>query len=92
METEGTLSNAWDQHLASEFTARSADEALGVMGELTSSGGRLAAASRLEADPPQPVARRGRLEREVLEPVQGSDRGAAPQLFLSHHLRLPDQS
>jgi carboxymethylenebutenolidase len=31
METEGTLSSAWDQHLASEFTARSADQALATM-------------------------------------------------------------
>jgi carboxymethylenebutenolidase len=31
METEETLSNAWDQHLASEFAARSAEEALATM-------------------------------------------------------------
>jgi carboxymethylenebutenolidase len=31
METERTLSSAWDQHLASEFTARSADQALATM-------------------------------------------------------------
>jgi carboxymethylenebutenolidase len=31
METEGTLSSAWDQHLASEFGARSADQALAIM-------------------------------------------------------------
>jgi carboxymethylenebutenolidase len=31
METEGTLSSAWDQHLAAEFGARSADEALATM-------------------------------------------------------------
>jgi carboxymethylenebutenolidase len=31
METEGTLSSAWDQHLAAEFTARNADEALATM-------------------------------------------------------------
>src|SRR5262245_40708797 len=31
METEATLSSAWDQHLASEFTAKSAEEALGTM-------------------------------------------------------------
>jgi len=31
METEGTLSSAWDQHLASEFDARSADQALATM-------------------------------------------------------------
>jgi carboxymethylenebutenolidase len=31
MEAEGTLSNAWDQHLASEFTAKSADQALATM-------------------------------------------------------------
>jgi carboxymethylenebutenolidase len=31
METEGTLSSAWDQHLASEFDARSADQSLATM-------------------------------------------------------------
>jgi carboxymethylenebutenolidase len=31
MKTEATLSNAWDQHLASEFGARSAEEALATM-------------------------------------------------------------
>ena len=31
METERTLSNAWDRHLASEFAAKSADEALATM-------------------------------------------------------------
>ena len=31
MEIEGTLSSAWDQHLASEFAAKSADQALATM-------------------------------------------------------------
>jgi carboxymethylenebutenolidase len=31
METEGSLSSAWDQHLASEFAAKSADQALATM-------------------------------------------------------------
>jgi carboxymethylenebutenolidase len=31
METERTLSGAWDQHLASEFAATSADQALATM-------------------------------------------------------------
>jgi carboxymethylenebutenolidase len=31
METEVTLSSAWDQHLALEFTAKSADQALATM-------------------------------------------------------------
>jgi carboxymethylenebutenolidase len=31
METETTLSSAWDQHIASEFAAKSADEALATM-------------------------------------------------------------
>ena len=31
METEGTLSSAWDEHLASEFAAKSADQALATM-------------------------------------------------------------
>src|SRR5262245_8655506 len=31
MEAERTLSGAWDQHLASEFSAKSADQALATM-------------------------------------------------------------
>ena len=31
METETTLSSAWDQHLASEFAARNAEQALATM-------------------------------------------------------------
>ena len=31
METEGTLSNAWDQHLATEFAAKSPEQALATM-------------------------------------------------------------
>src|SRR5215472_17267556 len=31
METEATLSGAWDQHLASEFAAKSVDQALATM-------------------------------------------------------------
>src|SRR5215475_5342226 len=31
MVTEGTLSKAWEQHLASEFAAKSADQALATM-------------------------------------------------------------
>jgi carboxymethylenebutenolidase len=31
MESEATLSGAWDQHLASEFAAKSADQALATM-------------------------------------------------------------
>ena len=31
METERTLSHAWDQHLASEFAAKSAEQALATM-------------------------------------------------------------
>src|SRR5262245_37643593 len=31
MKTEDTLSSAWDRHLASEFAAKSADEALATM-------------------------------------------------------------
>src|SRR5215471_709178 len=33
MESEGTLSNAWEQHLESEFAAKSADAALATMTE-----------------------------------------------------------
>ena len=31
MEIEATLSGAWDQHIASEFAAKSADQALATM-------------------------------------------------------------
>jgi carboxymethylenebutenolidase len=31
MESEATLSNAWEEHLAAEFTAKSPDEAVGTM-------------------------------------------------------------
>jgi carboxymethylenebutenolidase len=31
MDTEGTLSSAWDQHLASEFAAKSPEQALATM-------------------------------------------------------------
>jgi carboxymethylenebutenolidase len=31
METEATLSSAWDQHVSSEFAAKSADQALATM-------------------------------------------------------------
>ena len=31
MEIETTLSNAWDQHIASEFAAKSAEQALATM-------------------------------------------------------------
>jgi acetolactate synthase-1/2/3 large subunit len=33
METEGTMPSAWDQHLSSEFAAKSADQALATMKE-----------------------------------------------------------
>ena len=65
METKATLSNAWEQHLASEFTAKSADEALATM----------------TADPyvnvvPLMIGARGRIElhdfyaKQVLNPTQ----------------------
>ena len=53
-------------------------------------GGLRTAARRLQADPSQSVARRVRLEREDLAPVQWADYVAAPRLFLSHHLLLLD--
>jgi hypothetical protein len=31
METEGILSSAWDQHLSSEFVAKSPEDALATM-------------------------------------------------------------
>jgi hypothetical protein len=45
-------------------------------------GERRTAASRLQADLPQPVARRGRLVGEEPEPVQGPDRLTPPWPFL----------
>src|SRR5262249_54381354 len=54
-------------------------------------GGRRTAVSRLQADPPQLITRRGRLVREDLEPVQGPDQIAAPGPFLSHGLPPPQQ-
>jgi hypothetical protein len=47
-------------------------------------GGRRTAVSRLQADPPQSITRRGRLVREDLEPVQGPERVAAFRLFVLH--------
>src|SRR5262249_54226179 len=49
-------------------------------------GGRRTAVSRLQADPPQLITRRGRLVREDLEPVQRPDQITAPGPFLSHEL------
>jgi hypothetical protein len=53
-------------------------------------GGVRAAVRGPQADPSQPVARRGRREREEPGPVQGPAQVAALHHFLSHHLRLPD--
>src|SRR5262245_33434319 len=57
--------------------------------ELT--GGSGTAVTRLQADPPQLITRRGRLVREDLEPVQGPHRVAASQFFRSHELPPPQQ-
>src|SRR5262249_1546579 len=54
-------------------------------------GGRRTAVSRLQADPPQLITRRGHLVREDLEPVQGPHRVAASQFFRSHHPRPPGE-
>jgi hypothetical protein len=62
---------------------------VGKGGQVEFQGGRRGVARRLQADPAQPVARRGRLERDDLEPVQGPERVAVPRLFLSHDLPLP---
>src|SRR5262249_14085525 len=55
-------------------------------------GGLRSAAHRLQADPPQPVAPRGRLEWDGLEPVQGPERVAVYRFLLWHQLRLRDVS
>ena len=50
-------------------------------------------ASRLQADPPQPVTRRGRLERDDLaQDCQGPERAAASRLLLSHYLCFLNKS
>jgi hypothetical protein len=50
------------------------------------------AARRLQAYPPQPDARQDPIERKELAPVPGLDRIARSWLWLSHYLRLSDQS
>jgi hypothetical protein len=47
-------------------------------------GGRRAVASRLQAHPAQPVARRARLEREDLEQVKGPERAAESRRLTTH--------
>ena len=49
-------------------------------------GGRRTAVSRLQADPPQLITRRGRLVREDLKPVQGPERVGRLWFHLSYHL------
>src|SRR5258708_6460369 len=65
---------------------------VGKGGRVVFPGERRTVTSRLQADLPQPVARRGRLDREDLEPLQGPERAAVSRFLLSHHLRLPDES
>jgi len=57
---------------------------MGQGGQVEFKGGRRPAASRIQADPPQPVARRGRLVGEEPEPVQRPDRLAPPWPLLSY--------
>src|SRR5262249_53582629 len=64
---------------------------VGQGGHVAFKGGLRTATRGPQAHPAPPVARRGRLEREHLAPVQRSQRITAPRLFLWHHLRLPDE-
>ena len=57
---------------------------VGQGGQVEFKGGRRPAASRIQADPPQPVARRGRLVGEEPEPVQRPDRLGPPWPLLSY--------
>src|SRR5262249_41539098 len=77
-----------------QFLRRAGKEEEPVVGkgrQVELKGGRCTAVSRLQADPPQLITRRGRLVREDLEPVQGPHRVAASQFFRSHHPRLPGE-
>ena len=66
---------------------------VGKGGRVEFRGGRRAVASRLQAHPPQPVARRGRLERdELAQDCQGPERASVFRLLMSHRLRLPHES
>jgi hypothetical protein len=55
-------------------------------------GGYRTDARRLQADPPQAVARHGRLVRKDLEPVPWLEQAAEPQPFFSRHLPLLEKS
>ena len=57
---------------------------MGQGGQVEFKVGRRPAASRVQADPPQPVARRGRLVGEEPEPVQRPDRLDPPWPLLSY--------
>jgi hypothetical protein len=58
---------------------------VGYGGRVEFGGGRRTVASRLQAHPPQPVARRGRLERDDLaQCCKGPERAAEFRFFLSH--------
>ena len=49
-------------------------------------GGRRLVARRLQADPPEPVARRERLFREMLDEVERTERVGRLWFHLSYHL------
>src|SRR5499427_10547803 len=65
---------------------------VGQGGHVEFKGGLRTAVRRLQADPPQSVARRGWREREDPGPVQGAHRVAALRLVLSPHRHLPDEA
>ena len=70
-----------------QLVRRAGEEEKPVVGQARAvefKGGRRPAASRIQADPPQPVARRGRLVGEEPEPVQRPDRLAPPWPLLSY--------
>ena len=77
METETTLSSAWDQHIASEFAAKSAEQALATM----------------TADPhvnvvPLMIGARGRAELHDFYPIFPRCPAPGPRLQLQQ-LSLP---
>ena len=60
------------------------ERVVGQGGQVNFGGGRLTVASRLQAYPPEQVARRARLERDELAQLKGPERATKSWLLLSH--------
>ena len=72
-----------------QFLRRSGEQeeaVVGQGGQVEFKGGRLTAARRLQADPPEPVARRRGLMWEEPEEVERPERVGRLWFRLSHHL------